>query len=346
MSGKYASILAESLRRISVKPGPWFPWKEDCHLPPAVVYSDDYDIDFGGIENEHPFDIHKAKKIHDRLVAEGVLSSGDFIVPPPVQDEELLLAHDPQYVAHVADPEIVFCVLEFPPVLDMEKDYLEKRLIRPCRAVTGGTTVAMRECLKRGVAVNLGGGFHHAHRECGSGFCFFADVPIALQLLRREGLVRRALIIDLDVHQGDAHARHFANDPDIFTFSVHQEDNYPEEKAASDLDVGLFASGEKVDDARYLDVLREHLRPVLERSAPDIVVYVAGTDVYEEDWLGGFLLTEQGVLDRDAYVLSTVREFGLPVTVTLAGGYSERSWELHYNTLELLIGLWKESVDK
>jgi acetoin utilization deacetylase AcuC-like enzyme len=197
----------------------------------------------------------------------------------------------------------------------------------------GGTTMTCRLALEHGAAAHLGGGFHHAFPDHGEGFCLINDVAIAVRVLQREKVITRALIIDLDLHHGNGTAAAFGGDETVFTFSMHQEHNYPAWKPPSDLDVGL-ADG--TGDAAYLDLLGKHLPGTVSDNRFDLAVYLAGADPYEQDQLGGLALTREGLRTRDAFVLDTLREAGVPVAVTLAGGYAidpDDTVEIHCATV-------------
>jgi acetoin utilization deacetylase AcuC-like enzyme len=208
---------------------------------------------------------------------------------------------------------------------------------RSYRAV-GGTCAAARAALEHGVAMNLAGGTHHAFPDHGEGFCVFNDVAVAVRMLQHEGLVRRAAVVDLDVHQGNGTHAVFADDDRVFTFSMHGGKNYPFHKVPGTLDVEL-ADG--TGDDEYLARLAESLPGVLARSSPDLVVYLAGADPHEHDKLGRLKLTFDGLARRDAMVLETCREVGVPVCLTIAGGYGrdiEETVQVHVNTVRVAGG--------
>ena len=208
------------------------------------------------------------------------------------------------------------------------------RLRHSAEVCCGGTLLAARHALADGVGLHLGGGFHHAFADHGEGFCLLNDVAVAVtHLLDRERWTR-ALVVDLDVHQGNGTAAIFAAEERVFTFSMHQEENYPFVKPPSDLDIGL---SDGTADARYLAVLEANLPRVLARYRPQLVVFLAGADPYREDELGGLALSVDGLRRRDVYVLETACAAGAGVAVTLAGGYAFRlsdTVEIHAATLE------------
>ena len=197
----------------------------------------------------------------------------------------------------------------------------------------GATTEAGRLALRFGIGVHLGGGFHHAFPGHGEGFCLINDVAVAAMTLLRDGDAERLAIVDLDVHHGNGTATIFAEEPRVFTFSMHHQWNYPAMKPPSDLDVGL---DDGAGDEEYLALLDEHLPTVLEHR-PDVVFYLAGADPFQEDQLGGLALTKEGLRARDEAVLAASREAGVAVAVTLAGGYAIRlsdTVEIHCATVE------------
>jgi acetoin utilization deacetylase AcuC-like enzyme len=244
-----------------------------------------------------------------------------------VTDDDVRLVHTAEYVAKIREDRLS----------PMERLTLEVPFSAALRdgmwLCAGGTLRTARAALGDGVAVHLGGGYHHAFPDHGEGFCLIHDVAIAIRMLQRDGVIRRAAVVDLDVHHGNGTAAIFAGDTSVFTFSMHQQNNYPAWKPPSDLDLGL---PDETGDADYLGLLERHLPDILDRHAPDLVLYLAGADPYERDQLGGLALTMDGLRRRDARVLETARARGIPVAVTLAGGYAanERDTiEIHVNTV-------------
>jgi len=260
----------------------------------------------------HRFPIEKYALLRDAVVAEGLVSSSRVHEPARATLEELARVHTRDYIDRLTSgglTEAELRLLGFPwsPAL-VERSY---------RAV-GGTLGAARAALDHGLAVNLAGGTHHAFPDRGEGFCVFNDVAIAVRALRAEGRIRRAAIIDLDVHQGNGTHAIFAGDAETFTFSMHGGRNYPFRKVPGTLDIEL---PDGTGDEAYLAQLASALPRVLDASAPDLVVYLAGADPHERDRLGRLKLTFSGLERRDAMVLEACREVGIPVAITVAGGY-------------------------
>ena len=301
----------------------------------CVIYSQRYQIDLAGIETLHPFDINKYARIYLQLLEDGVLAPEDVFVPEEIAPEDLLRVHTPRYLDNLEDPAVVARALEFGPAKFAPAGLTDAVILRPFRYATGGTLLAARLAVRYGMAVNLGGGFHHAGPDSGGGFCVYADMPVAIRTLQSEGVVHRALVVDLDAHQGNGTARCFAGDDTVFTFDMHQADIYPVPKETNDVDIGLERDAADVD---YLRVLSHRLPAAFEQADPDIVFLQAGADVLHGDPLAGFRLTEEGVVARDALVFAEAYRRGVPIVMVLGGGYSDRAWAAQYRSIRSLVG--------
>jgi histone deacetylase 11 len=305
----------------------------------AVVYSSRYEIDLGGLESKHAFDIHKYRRMAEALVSGGYLATSDFFVPAEVTPEELLLVHTPAYLETLGNPKAVARYLESKPVGALPQETMDSSILRAFRYSTGGTILAARLAMRCGLGINLGGGYHHAHADHGEGFCVYADIPLAVRALQRQGLARRVLVVDLDVHQGNGDARIFAGDEDVFTFDIHEADIYPQPKAKNDLDLPLRPP---VDDARYMSVLAANLPRVLDAHKPELVILQGGVDTYGGDPLAHFGLSAAGIVARDAYVVGQARSRGLPVLYVTGGGYSAEAWRIQYHSIANLLEKFAE----
>lgn len=274
---------------------------------PAYVHDDGYHADIG----PHVFPISKYRMVRDGLVAAGVVRDDAVLQPAPISDEDLLLVHTAAYLDDLRN-------LRWTPRTRSSEIVLTREIIAAYRLATGGTLLASREALARGRAMNLGGGFHHAFPERAEGFCYINDVAVAIRRLQCDGAIRRALVIDCDLHQGNGTAFIFRTDPSVFTFSIHQENLYPV-KERSDLDIGLpdFAG----DDV-YLSHLEQHVPRLLDELRPDLVAYLAGADPFMRDQLGLLALTFEGLQRRDELIIGACVARGIPIVVTLAGGYA------------------------
>jgi acetoin utilization deacetylase AcuC-like enzyme len=271
----------------------------------------------------HPFPIAKFPLLKDRLLAEGVLTPGDILEPESIDSESLELVHTREYLDKLESSSLSTAEQRRLGLPWSDALWLRSRL------ASGGTLLAARMALETGLAGNLAGGTHHAFPDHGEGFCVLNDVAIATSRLRAEGIIERAAIIDLDVHQGNGTAAIFENVDEVFTFSMHGERNYPLAKMRSNLDVALQ---DGAGDAEYLEALQLHLPRVLDFADADIAFYLAGVDVAAGDRYGRLVLTDEGIRLRDRIVIETVRSRGVPLAIVLAGGYAatrERTAELH-----------------
>lgn len=301
-------------------------------LPFRLIYSAEYDLHLG----EHVFPTKKYKWLHDRMLWTRFAVKEDFVVPQPATDEDMLLVHDPAWVSKLRTG-----TLSYHEILQLEIPY-SRQMVEAFWLLTGGTILAARHALEMGIGFNVGGGFHHGFAGHGEGFCAVNDIAVAIRKLQRDGAIQRAMVVDCDVHHGNGTAAIFAEDPSVFTLSIHQFNNYPSEKPPSNLDIHL-ADG--VGDAEYLHRLGNGYRAALTMFKPQLVLYVAGADPYYEDQLGGLSLTFEGLKERDRLVIWTARTHQIPVAVVLAGGYAqnvEDTITVHANTAEVV----KETLEK
>jgi acetoin utilization deacetylase AcuC-like enzyme len=277
--------------------------------PVTVVHSDRYACDIGA----HVFPTAKFAGVVASLRSSGDLEGARLVEPPRPSRDQLLAAHTPAYLDDL--DAVRWTHRTAPSELPLTRAIVEAYVL-----AAGGTLAAARDALGRGVAVHVGGGYHHAYADHAEGFCYVNDLAVALRVLQHEGAVERAAVVDLDVHQGNGTAHVFQDDPRVFTLSIHQERNYPVPKERSDLDIGL-ANG--VGDDAYLEHVDRALDAVWAHD-PAIVLYQAGADPYEHDQLGGLALPRAGLEARDRRVLEGCAARGIPVVVTLGGGYALR----------------------
>jgi acetoin utilization deacetylase AcuC-like enzyme len=275
-----------------------------------IFYTDTFPIP---LPENHSFPKDKYFLLRMRILEELGDQPVELRVPEPASDEAILRAHDPDYFRRLLNGEL--------SVKEIRRVGLpwSPEIVRRTRYSVGGTIAACRAALEEGVAVNLGGGTHHAFRDHGQGYCWLNDIAIAARAMQAEGLVRKVLIIDCDVHQGNGTAAILKDDATIFTFSIHGKNNFPYQKEKSDLDVEL-ADG--TDDAAYLAALDKGIIRSLENFSAGLVIYLAGADPYQEDRFGRLALTKKGLAQRDRLVLRHCYEARLPAAVTMAGGYA------------------------
>jgi acetoin utilization deacetylase AcuC-like enzyme len=318
-------------------------------LPFKLVYSEKYFLPIG----EHIFRADKFRLIRERLLQQGIAEDSDFVVPQPASEADVLLVHSPLYVNKLMEG-----TLSAREELEMEIPY-SPQVVDAFMLHTGGSILAAERALEDGVGINMGGGFHHAFPEHGEGFCMINDFAVAIRAMQKRGKIRRAMTVDCDVHQGNGTAFIFGSprprpntlpsaaglrgpqrttmtegsSKDVFTISLHQENNYPFVKPPSSIDVNL---PDGCGDAEYLAWLDNALSSGLRLFEPELICYVAGADPYRDDQLGGLDLSIAGLKQRDELVFRVARSRDIPVMVTYAGGYAnhiEDTVAIHCNTV-------------
>src|SRR6201993_229950 len=323
-------------------------------LPFKLVYSDAYYLPIG----DHVFPAEKYRRVRDRLIASGVADAKDFLEPESATDLDILLVHTPEYVQKLKTG-----TLSPREEMEMEVPY-SRDLVEAFWLAAGGSILAARQSLKDRVCISIGGGFHHAFPDHGEGFCMIHDVAVAIRRLQRDDKIRTAMTVDCDVHQGNGTAAIFAGTRtgsaplpsvssstvqppadaprgkmrgahagDVFTISLHQQNNYPMWKPPSSIDVDLpDGSG----DEDYLAWLDNALSSGLRQFEPQLICYIAGADPYCEDQLGGLSLSIGGLKRRDELVFKVAKARNIPVMVTYAGGYAQNVEDtviIHSNTI-------------
>ncbi|NER09675.1 Acetoin utilization deacetylase AcuC [Muriicola jejuensis] len=277
----------------------------------------------------HRFPMVKYELLPQQLIYEGTCTPENFFEPDIPDDQYILSVHDADYyhdLVNLRIPQKAVRKIGFP---------LSGQLVERERIIADGTIKGCDFALEFGIAMNIAGGTHHAYTDRGEAFCLLNDQAIGARYLQREGKAKKILIADLDVHQGNGTAQIFQNDPSVFTFSMHGNSNYPFKKEDSDLDIALKKG---TSDEEYLGILKEIFPGLMEEVQPDFIFYLCGVDVLSTDKLGTLALTPQGCKERDAYVLRTCRDLGIPVQCSMGGGYSKEIRiivEAHANTFRL-----------
>jgi acetoin utilization deacetylase AcuC-like enzyme len=300
-----------------------------------IFYTDQFVLP---LPTGHRFPMAKYAMLRERVEAAGLSHGEPLCVPHAATDEEILRAHDADYLRRVAEGRLSAEEIRrigFP---------WTPQMVERSRRSAGATIEACRAALEEGVAVNLAGGTHHAFSDHGAGYCIFNDSAIAALAVQAEERARRVLIADCDVHQGDGTASILAEDPSVFTFSIHGARNFPSRKSISDLDIALE---DGIGDEEYLSALERGLCAALSASQADLVIYLAGADPFKEDRLGRLSLTKAGLAARDERVLSLCRDSGLAVAVTMAGGYAHRiedTVDIHFTTVSTAARYWRTAT--
>jgi len=292
-------------------------------LPFKLVYHERYDLNLG----PHVFPSQKFRLIQEMLLHEGLAAPQDFLQPLPAGDEDILRVHTKDWVR-----KLKAGTLSASEIMLMEVPY-SPELVEAVWLAAGGTILAAQAALRDGFGANLSGGFHHAHPGHGEGFCAIHDVAVAIRKLQADRAIKKAIVVDTDVHHGNGTASIFRNDPAVFTLSIHQLNNYPAYKPPSSIDLNM---DDGVEDQEYLRALLPAVQRALDDFQPEILFYVGGADPYCEDQLGGLSLTKEGLKKRDRSVFEEARRRGIPVATTLAGGYARRvedTVRIHVNAI-------------
>lgn len=298
-----------------------------------VFYSDKYYVDVGA----HVFPTEKYRLIKKKLLGDPKIAGKiSFTEPREPSEKDVLRVHTRGYLDKLKNGK-----LTPEEILALELPY-SKEIVDASLLCCGGTIGASEAALEDGLGVHLGGGFHHAFPDHGEGFCVLNDIAVAVRKAVHEDRIKKALIIDCDLHQGNGTAYIFKDETDIFTFSMHQENNYPFYKPAGNMDIGLK---ERAKDKEYLSHLEKNIPIIIAEFRPDFIMYVAGADPYEHDQIGNLSLTKGGLKKRDYFVYSQARNYKIPLAVVLAGGYAVRqedTVEIQFNTIKTAITTFKK----
>jgi len=297
----------------------------------TFIYSPHYYCDIG----QHPFPMEKFERVYRALLDDGDIPRDCFLTPESASVEEVRRVHTEAFVDDMLS-------LRRTPRTASSELPLTEEIVRAYFMAAGGTLLAGRSALEYGLSMNLTGGFHHAFPDHAEGFCYINDVAVAIRGLQAEGLIKRAAVVDCDLHQGNGTAVIFQTEPSVFTFSIHQENNYPV-KQRSDLDVGLR---DGAGDEEYVGILEEELPRIFDDARPELVVYVAGADPFEEDMLGGLRLTLEGLRRRDECVIGRCTRRNIPLLTVLAGGYAADTTDtvrIHHTAARVM---WEAGVSR
>jgi acetoin utilization deacetylase AcuC-like enzyme len=300
-----------------------------------VYYSDHFVLP---LPAGHRFPMQKYALLRKRVAEAGLVPPEDLRAPDPAGDEQLLLVHEPDYLERVktgtlSEKEIRRIGFPWSP-----------GMVERSRRSVGGTIAACRSALDDGISVNLAGGTHHAYPGHGEGFCVFNDCAVATRVVQAEGKALRVVILDCDVHQGNGTAAIFRDDPGVFTFSIHGAKNFPFHKEAGDLDIAL---PDGAGDGEFLAALETGVRQAVEQAQADLAIYLAGADPFIGDRLGRLSLSKAGLAARDRMIFNLCRAAGLPVAVTMSGGYArqvEDTVDIHFQTVTIASQYSREGV--
>lgn len=297
-----------------------------------IAWNKNYCLD---LPKSHRFPMEKYELIPLQLIHEGIFKKSNFFSPNSISQHNILLTHENNYVEKLNQDKLSgkeIREIGFP---------WSKELYKREKQIVGGTLECSINALKHGVSLNVAGGTHHAHFNKGSGFCILNDIAITVNTLLKTKKIKKALIVDLDVHQGDGTAKLFENKNQVFTFSMHGKKNYPLHKQKSDLDIEL---DDNTNDLEYLSLLNISLKDILNQFMPDIVFYQCGVDVLSTDELGRLNVSMEGCRKRDEIVFNTFKKLNIPVVCTMGGGYSKQIKHIlnaHCNTFKTAKKVWE-----
>ncbi len=277
----------------------------------------------------HRFPMIKYEVLPEQLLYEGTVEEDNFFEPQQMDDEKILLTHSKVYLDHLNSQSLSAKEIKrigFP---------MSPALVKRGKHIANGTYECALFAQKYGIAMNIAGGTHHSFADYGEGFCLFNDIAIATNVLLQQGMANKVLVVDVDVHQGNGTAKIFENDPRVFTFSMHGEKNFPVRKEQSSLDIGL---PDKTEDKLYLTTLKKVIPKLIDEVQPDFIFYLSGVDIIESDQLGRLSVSKAGCRERDRFCLQSFKDNGIPVAVSMGGGYSRKLndiIECHANTFRL-----------
>ncbi|MBK7840779.1 MAG: histone deacetylase [Candidatus Obscuribacter sp.] len=299
-----------------------------------LYYSKGYNISAFGIEHLHPFDGCKYHKIYQALNDIGLRSKSDYRPPEPITREELLEIHSSKYLNSLSDGIVLSRILEMSILAKIPAQLTDWRILRPMRLACGGTLAACNAAIEHGLAINIGGGYHHAESDRGGGFCVYCDGPIAIKRLKQSGKIKTALIVDTDAHQGNGFANVARTIPGLYVLDFFDQSIYPKPKVKEDWSVPLPA---KTDGSVHLAKLKSYLPEAIAKFKPDFIFYNAGSDVLATDPLATLLLRVEDMCERDLFVVSMARSNNIPIAMVLAGGYGSESALAHTKSIEAIL---------
>lgn len=306
-----------------------------------IIYTDSYNIGLMGIENLHPFDTKKYKKVFKHLQATLGLKKSQFHLPDLIDDQQLQLVHESSYLDSLKQSDVIAQVAELGPLAMLPASLLRRNMLRPMRYAVGGTILGAELAMKHGWAINLSGGYHHAKAGNGEGFCYFADIPMAIHRLWKTHSDLQVLVADLDAHQGNGIEAIMQEDDRFRMLDVYNDAIYPNDLAAKAFIDYHFPISPYTADADYLEIVQQALKWAFSEKKPDLLIYNAGTDIYEKDPLGQLKVSEAGIIQRDRMVFEMAFEHDTAILMVLSGGYTAESGPIIGRSVE---GILKDVV--
>lgn len=302
-----------------------------------IIFHEKYDISFMGIENLHSFDSKKYGKVFNTLCKNLNLTKDNFYRPDELDIKDLELVHSNAYLELLNKSQTIAQISEIYPLKFLPNFILQKFVLTPMKYATSGTVLGASLALQHGWAINLSGGYHHAKANSGEGFCFFADIPLAVYKLHKTNPKLKVMVIDLDAHQGNGYESIFKDDKRIVTFDVYNGEIYPHDLYAKQFIKYDYPVKSFIKDEEYLNLIRTKLPKAIKEFKPNLIIYNAGTDIFSEDPLGRMSVSKNGIIERDSFVFNTVLNSHIPILMVLSGGYSKKSAEIISESVEKIV---------
>lgn len=302
-----------------------------------IVFHEDYDISFFGIEKLHPFDTQKYGKIARHLQQTCNIAPKDFQKPEKMTDAQLQLVHTAGYLASLKYSRTIATIAEIAPLRYLPNFLLQRNMMNGMRYASAGTVLGAELAMTHGWSINLAGGYHHAKAGNGEGFCFFADIPLAIKKLREKNPALKVLVVDLDAHQGNGLEAILGPDPLTHIFDMYSGNNYPSDSAVFKYIDFNYPLADYIQDQDYLAILKKELPKAIKATKPDLIIYNAGTDIFEQDPLGKMRVTENGIIERDLFTFSQALDNKTPILMVLSGGYSTESAHIVGTSIENIL---------
>jgi len=321
-------LLIQVLLVLTMGPSAQAGMKQPCGDSIPIIYSSQYNISILGIENFHPFDSKKFKKVYKGLIDSQAICPSQFFHPQIVTDSQLLHVHTPDYLHTLRKSSVIAKIVEISPLRFLPAFVLHSSILKPMKYATGGTILGVELALRCGWAINLSGGYHHAKASAGDGFCVYADVPIALHSMWKEFPELKVLIVDLDAHQGNGNSSILGGDNRVAILDLYNSSIYPHDFDAVQQVKYPVPLERRTKTNQYLELLSHWLPKAVSDFGPGLIVYNAGTDIFKDDQLGGLSVSEEGVIQRDEFVFKVAFQNRIPILMVLSGGYNRKSGDI------------------
>lgn len=305
-----------------------------------VIYSSKYNIKLFGIQKLHPFDTEKPEEIHKYLIKQFGFSKNQFYEAENVSDKKLREVHTQKYLSSLNKSKTISEIAEFPALRFLPPSILKRKILRAVKFAVGGSLQGTDVAMKHGFAINLSGGYHHAKANSGEGFCFFADINLAVNNLKKKHNIKSIMIVDLDAHQGNGHESIVKDDTTVHIFDVYNKDIYPNDSEVKQYIDYNFPVSKNTKDKEYLKIIKNELPAAIKRSKPDFIIYNAGTDIYKGDLIGMLSVSETGIIIRDEIVFKNAIDNKIPILMLLSGGYSKKSADITARSIENLLNIF------